>query len=78
VCDRGVGQGRRPRAAQHPRVCRRCYIHPQVLDAFERGITLTSVNGKGSRPLSRRKIELAVLRMLDAGETTDTRVRRAS
>ena len=59
-----------------PAVCRRCYIHPQVLDAFERGITLAAGNGRG--PASRRQVELAVLRMLGSDATPETRIRRAS
>jgi DNA topoisomerase I len=61
-------------------VCRRCYIHPAVLDAYTTGSWRVAVNGRGPRAVSAYRLngfEAAVLAMLQrrvGGET----VRKAS
>lgn len=45
-------------------VCRRCYVHPAVLEAFERGRTLVTVAGRPLGRLGRTGVERAVLRLI--------------
>ena len=45
-----------------PAVCRRCYIHPAVLEAFEAGQLTSFAQG---RTLDQRGIERMLLKLLD-------------
>ncbi len=57
-----------------PAVCRRCYIHPIVLEAFERGRDLPDGAPTGRRAVPRlRGIERAVFRLLDTADTVRQR-----
>src|SRR5262245_7300060 len=53
-----------------PAVCRRCYIHPAVIAAFEGGVTIAS-SGRGGKSA----VERAVIRLLSA--STNRRLRKA-
>jgi len=59
-----------------PAVCRKCYIHPGVFEAFERGETLQAAND-ASRRSGWRRSERAVLRLLGKPHTVGQE-RRAS
>jgi DNA topoisomerase-1 len=55
-----------------PAVCRSSYIDPRVFDRFDEGVTIGDRLGavdieRLDRPDVRRKIERAVLRLLDEG-----------
>src|SRR5262249_14994490 len=59
-----------------PAVCRRSYIHPLILEAYERGATRSDSTPKEPpRAAGVRAVERAVLRLLDDGRR---RVRKAS
>jgi DNA topoisomerase-1 len=45
-------------------VCRRCYIHPGVMDAFHAG-TIEAANGTGPRPRGLSTDEAVVLALLN-------------
>lgn len=64
------------RVAEHlgntPTVCRGCYIHPKVLDSYEKGITLEEFRKKVERSIRRIEPEyvpeeLALLKLLKNG-----------
>jgi DNA topoisomerase-1 len=59
-----------------PAVCRKCYIHPLVFEAFQSGVTLALVpsNGRGT---GWRDVERAVVRLLAGGAASDRRQKRA-
>jgi DNA topoisomerase-1 len=59
-----VGAGLR----KTPAVCRRCYIHPAVIAAFESGVTTQPGRGKAA-------VERAVIRLPSAG--TNRKLRKA-
>ena len=56
-----------------PAICRKCYIHPFVIEAFQRGMTLTTSRANGHRG-GRRGVERAVVRLL--GTAASKRRRR--
>lgn len=45
-----------------PAVCRRCYIHPGIVDAFQRGVTIASTRSPSRR--GKAAVERAVIRLL--------------
>jgi len=53
-----------------PAVCRRCYIHPAVIVAFENGVTIASSGRSG-----KSAVERAVIRLLSA--STSRKLRQA-
>ena len=59
-----------------PAVCRKCYIHPLVFEAFERGVTLAAARSNGRRS-GWRGIERAVVLLLGNAAQSERRRRRA-
>ena len=49
-------------------VCRKCYIHPAVLDAYLDGVTIRDVSVRSRRPATNSALEpeeLALVRLLE-------------
>ena len=62
------------RLGNTPSVCRSCYVHPEVLEAYERGRSIEEFRPRRARRLIRRQQpdysveELALLKLLRAGK----------
>jgi DNA topoisomerase I len=61
-----------------PAVCRRCYVHPAVLDAYEQGRTLADVSAGPVAGLRRAGLERAVVTMLRQAARSARAAARAS
>jgi DNA topoisomerase-1 len=61
-----------------PAVCRRCYVHPAVLEAYESGRTLSDVCTGPVAALRRAGLERAVVTMLRAAARSARAAARAS
>jgi DNA topoisomerase-1 len=68
------------RVAEHlgntPAVCRNCYIHPAILEAYAEGRTLEKFRPRSARRIARQQPEhdpeeLALLKLLRARENGD-------
>jgi DNA topoisomerase-1 len=65
-----------------PAVCRKCYVHPAVLDAYLGGVTLDTVTAGAKRRASRgrrlRAEEAGVVMLLERWNSAETELRKAS
>jgi DNA topoisomerase-1 len=65
-----------------PAVCRRCYVHPAVLDAYLGGVTLDTVAARAKRrAVSGRRLraeEAAVVMLLERWVSPEAELRKAS
>lgn len=65
-----------------PTICRKCYIHPAILDAYAEGTLVRALGARSLRPVSTpprdiHRTELAVLALLQRQLARDTRRRAA-
>ena len=65
-----------------PTVCRKCYVHPAVLEAYLGGVTLDSVTAGAKRRTTRgrrlRAEEAGVVRLLERWGSSEADLRKAS
>ena len=45
-------------------VCRKCYIHPAVLDAYVAGLTIGRISAKARTPRGLRQVEARLIELL--------------
>jgi DNA topoisomerase-1 len=65
-----------------PAICRKCYIHPAIMDAYAEGTLIRALGSRSIRPVSTpprdiHRTELAVLALLQRRLARDTRRRAA-
>jgi DNA topoisomerase-1 len=67
------------RLGNTPAICRKCYVHPAVIDAYSDGLTIDARSlDKAGAAFSLTPAERAVLRLLDAPSARSTRRRRTA